>query len=219
MPPVGVGAEPGSSTEETMDEHQYSPAGMATGQAEKLSAILQERLASLIDLSLILKHVHWNVIGRGFIDPRTDGHSDGANQGHGRRGRRTDHDSGWCRRRSGDPGGGDALGGRRICPGPCPGHGASRALGKVYERIGTGHREAIEQVSCLDPVTEDLLLSQAAQLETNHWLIRAHMSDTDGRSLRDSPANWTPPRRPPMRFSPSSSSPRRSGRSAEVDAV
>ena len=47
--------------------HQYAPAGMDTGQAEKVSAILQERLASLIDLSLTLKHVHWNVIGSGFI--------------------------------------------------------------------------------------------------------------------------------------------------------
>jgi len=47
--------------------HEYAPAGMDTGDAEKVGTILQERLASLIDLSLVLKHVHWNVIGPGFI--------------------------------------------------------------------------------------------------------------------------------------------------------
>lgn len=55
------------------------------------------------------------------------------------------------------------------------------ALDKDYERVGNGHREAIEQVASLDPITEDLLISQTAQLEMNHWFIRAHLSDTDGR--------------------------------------
>ena len=54
-------------------------------------------------------------------------------------------------------------------------------MDKVYERVGNGHREAIEQVASLDPITEDLLISQTAQLEMNHWFIRAHLSDTDGR--------------------------------------
>lgn len=40
---------------------------MDTGRAEKLSVILRERLSSLIDLSLTLKHVHWNVVGNRFI--------------------------------------------------------------------------------------------------------------------------------------------------------
>jgi starvation-inducible DNA-binding protein len=40
---------------------------MDTNDAEKVGVILQERLASLIDLSLTLKHVHWNVIGPGFL--------------------------------------------------------------------------------------------------------------------------------------------------------
>jgi hypothetical protein len=48
-------------------KHLYAPAGLSAGEAEKLGDILQERLSSLIDLSLILKHVHWNVVGPGFI--------------------------------------------------------------------------------------------------------------------------------------------------------
>lgn len=42
-------------------------ARMDTGQAEEIAGVLQERLASLIDLSLTLKHVHWNVVGSGFL--------------------------------------------------------------------------------------------------------------------------------------------------------
>jgi hypothetical protein len=48
-------------------EHSYAPAGVSTSDAAKVGAVLQERLASLIDLSLTLKHVHWDVIGPGFM--------------------------------------------------------------------------------------------------------------------------------------------------------
>ena len=40
-------------------EHRYVPAGMDNDAAEKIGALLQDRLSSLIDLSLILKHVRW----------------------------------------------------------------------------------------------------------------------------------------------------------------
>jgi len=42
--------------------HDYLPVGDSIAkQAEQLVSILQERLVSLIDLGLTLKHVHWNV--------------------------------------------------------------------------------------------------------------------------------------------------------------
>ena len=47
-------------------KHHYAPANMTTEAAEEVAETLQGRLSSLIDLSLILKHVHWNVVGMGF---------------------------------------------------------------------------------------------------------------------------------------------------------
>ena len=163
-------------------QHRYAPSGLDTGQAEKVAAVLQERLASLIDLSLTLKHVHWNVVGSGFIavhemmDSQTvqtrdmiDAVAERISTLGGVAGglatqvvemRTADHEY--------------ALG-----RAPVMAH--LGALDKVYERVGASQREAIEQVSSVDPITEDLLISQAAQLELSHWFVRAHLSDTDGR--------------------------------------
>jgi starvation-inducible DNA-binding protein len=55
------------------------------------------------------------------------------------------------------------------------------ALDKLYERVSQGHRASMAQVADIDPVSEDLLIAQTATLELNHWFIRAHISDTDGR--------------------------------------
>ena len=163
-------------------EHRYAPSGMDTGEAEKIAAILQERLASLIDLSLTLKHVHWNVIGSGFIavhemmDTQTDTVRDMIDEVAERISTLGGVAGGLATQvvemRSADD---------EYALGRAPVMAHLGALDKVYERIGSGHREAIEQVSSLDPVSEDILISQTAQLEMNHWFVRAHLSDTDGR--------------------------------------
>lgn len=152
------------------------------GAAEKMAAILQERLSSLIDLSLTLKHVHWNVIGTGFIaiHEMMDSQADAV---------RTMVDA--VAERITTLGG--VAGGLasqvvdmraaevEYALGRAPVAAHLGALDKVYGRIGAGHREAIEQVSAMDPITEDLLIAHTAQLEMNHWFIRAHLSDIDGR--------------------------------------
>lgn len=163
-------------------QHRYAPAGLDTGDAEKLGTILQERLSSLIDLSLILKHVHWNVIGPGFIavhkmmDDQTT-----ATQAM---------IDAMAERISTLGGVAGGLAGQVVAMraaddeyalGRAPVMAHLGALDKVYERVGAGHREAIDQVSSIDPISEDLLISQTATLELNHWFIRAHISDTDGR--------------------------------------
>lgn len=65
--------------------------------------------------------------------------------------------------------------------GTSSGDGASRQLGQGvrenHPRAPGSHRADIRS----RPDHEDLLLSQALRLEMNHWLIRAHISDTDGR--------------------------------------
>lgn len=162
--------------------HRYAPAGLDTGDAEKLAAILQERLAALLDLSLTLKHVHWNVIGPGFMavhemmDTQT--------------GETRDMVDALAERIStlGGVAGGLANQIVEMRPteddyalGRAPVMAHLGALDKAYEQIGEGHRHGIDQASALDPVSEDLLTAQLAQLELNHWFIRAHISDTDGR--------------------------------------
>jgi starvation-inducible DNA-binding protein len=171
-------------------KHQYAPAGLSTGDAEKLGDILQERLASLIDLSLILKHVHWNVIGPGFVavHEMMDGQVEST---------RKMIDA--VAERISTLGGVAAGLAAQVTEmraaesdyalGRAPVMAHLGALDKVYERVGHGHREAIEQISTIDPVTEDLLIAQTSTLELNHWFIRAHISDTDGRLATDGAAS------------------------------
>lgn len=163
-------------------EHQYAPAGIDTGRAEKIAAILQERLTTLIDLSLTLKHIHWNVIGSGFIavhemmDTQTDSVRDMVDEVAERIATLGGVAGGLATQvvdmRSAE---------EEYALGRAPVMAHLGALDKVYERIGSGHREAIEQLPSLDPVSEDMLISQTAQLEMHHWFVRAHLSDTDGR--------------------------------------
>ena len=184
-------------------QQRYSPAGMDTGQAEKIGVILQERLASLIDLALILKHVHWNVVGSGFLAV------------HEMMDTQTEDVRGMV----------DTVAERISTLGGIAGGLASQvvemrsasdeyslgrapvmshlgALDKVYERVGNGHREAIEQVASLDPITEDLLISQTAQLEMNHWFIRATCwIPTVGWPPRTPPHRWMRPLPRLMRYS------------------
>lgn len=163
-------------------KHEYAPAGLDTGDAEKLGTILQGRLASLIDLSLILKHVHWNVIGPGFIavhelmDEQTESTRDMVDEVAERISTLGGVAAGLAQQvvdmRATDD---------QYVLGRAPVMAHLGALDKVYEKVGAEHRSAIEQVSSIDPISEDLLVGQTRTLELNHWFIRAHISDTDGR--------------------------------------
>lgn len=163
-------------------EHMYAPAGLDTSTAEKLATILQERLSSLLDLSLTLKHVHWNVVGPGFIAVHEMMDAQVADTRA-----MIDEVAERISTLGGVAGGlasqvvegRDADGDYELGRAPVMSH--LGALDKVYERVGSGHRAAIEQVADVDPVSEDLLIAQTSKLELNHWFIRAHLSDVDGR--------------------------------------
>lgn len=162
-------------------EPQYAPAGMTTGDAGEVTEILQSRLADLVDLSLTLKHVHWNVVGFGFIgihklmDEQTEAVRALIDEiaerittlGAVAAGLPSQVVAG----RSSD---GDYALGR----GPVMAH--LGALDKVYERVISQHRDAISAVEQKDSVSEDLLISQTATLDLHHWFVRAHLSDTEG---------------------------------------
>ena len=154
--------------------------GLSADQSVSLISILQERLASLLDLQLTLKHIHWNVVGVNFIsihqflDPQVDSV-------------RTMSDEVAERIAT--------LGGEPMgTPGaivkfrtwddyelnrePTVRH--LSALDSVYTGIITDHRKALEQLHELDPVTEDLFIGHLRDLEQYQWFVRAHLQDASG---------------------------------------
>lgn len=45
----------------------YTAPGLSEDAAGQICDMLKDRLNSLMDLSLTLKHIHWNVVGQQFI--------------------------------------------------------------------------------------------------------------------------------------------------------
>lgn len=158
----------------------YTVPGMSREDADAVIAVLEERLASLIDLALTLKHVHWNVIGPNFIavhemlDPQVAAvraMSDATAERIATLGGVPDGTPGGVvKRRSWED---YALGRAMVAD-----HLA--ALDRVYVGVIEDHRRARETVSDKDPVSEDLFISQLGQLELFHWFIRAHLEDETG---------------------------------------
>ena len=54
------------------------------------------------------------------------------------------------------------------------------ALDVVYTGVIESHRKAIDVTEEPDPVTQDMLIGQAGQLELFHWFVRAHLESTGG---------------------------------------
>jgi starvation-inducible DNA-binding protein len=158
---------------------------MSTKDGATVAGILQQRLDSLNDLALTLKHVHWNVVGPNFIsvhemiDPQvlavramvdeiaeriaTLGVSPQGTPG------------GMVQRRSWDDysiGRADAI-------------THLGALDVVYTGIIEAHRRAIDATEELDPVTQDMLIEQAGELEQYHWFVRAHLESPAGSLSTD----------------------------------
>ena len=141
---------------------------------------LQNRLVSLLDLSLTLKHIHWNVVGPNFIgvhlmlDPQHAGVLT-----------MVDDLAERIATLGGVPIG---LPGRIVDERSWTDYGLDRAdaiahlgaLDLVYQGVITDHRAAIQIVSYLDPVSEDLLIGQTGVLERYHWLVRSHLADWSG---------------------------------------
>jgi starvation-inducible DNA-binding protein len=158
----------------------YTVPGMKGDSAERVVKLLQDRLNSLSDLALTLKHVHWNVTGPNFIavhtmlDPQVDavramvdetaeriatlGGSPCGTPG----GLVTQRD--WDDYSIGRAGTLEHLG----------------ALDVVYTGIIEAHRRAIDATEDLDLVTQDMLIGHSGQLEQFHWFVRAHLEAPDG---------------------------------------
>lgn len=151
-----------------------TPPGLS-GSADEIAGILQDRLVSLLDLVLTLKHIHWNVVGAGFIATHEmlDQHVTTAREMA------------------------DAVAERIATLGEVPNGLAGNlvetrswgdyevgratvkthltALDAVYDGIIADHRAAISKLEPIDPITVDLLTQQSGTLELYQWFVRAHL--------------------------------------------
>ncbi|MEV7647249.1 DNA starvation/stationary phase protection protein [Arthrobacter sp. NPDC089319] len=158
----------------------YTVPGLKLEDGRKVAKILQQRLHALNDLQLTLKHAHWNVVGRDFIgvhemlDPQIE------------------------KVRAMIDAVAERIATLGVSPNGLPGalvkerswddydiHRAGTAehlaaLDVVYNGVVGAHREAIETVGEIDPITEDLLIGQTAELELFQWFMRAHLENSAG---------------------------------------
>ena len=163
----------------------YTVPSMSPEDGGKVAEILQQRLDSLNDLALTLKHVHWNVVGPNFIavhemiDPQvidvrgmvdqiaeriaTLGVSPQGTPG------------GLVKRRSWDDysiGRADAI-------------THLGALDVVYQTVIAEHRQAANDTEQVDPVTNDMLIGHLHSLELFQWFVRAHLESPAGKLSTD----------------------------------
>jgi starvation-inducible DNA-binding protein len=159
---------------------RYTTPGIETADAERVVALLQDRLNATTDLHLTLKHVHWNVVGPHFIsvhemiDPQVEavrGFSDAIAERIATLGGSP----------IGTPG---ALVEQRTWDEYSIGRATTQehlgALDMVYQGVITSYREAIQELDDLDLVTQDMLIGHTDALELFHWFIRAHLEDKGG---------------------------------------
>ena len=167
---------------------KYTTPGLPTADAERVVAILQDRLNACNDLHLTLKHVHWNVVGPHFIavhemiDPQVDDVRNFADD-------LAERIATLGGSPVGTPG---ALVEARTWDEYSIGRDTTQAhlgaLDLVYVGVVTSYREAIKELDDLDLVTQDLLIGQTDKLELFHWFVRAHLEDKGG-SLSTSDAD------------------------------
>ena len=156
----------------------YTVPGINENDAKQLIDGLQERLTDYNDLHLILKHVHWNVVGPNFIavhemlDPQVDAVR-----------KMVDETAERIATLGGTPQGtpGAVVDIRTwddypLGKAPVLEHLA--ALDRVYTGVIEDHRKAQEQFSEQDPVSEDLIIGQLRELELFQWFVRAHLENS-----------------------------------------
>ena len=145
-----------------------------------VAEILQQRLVSLLDLGLTLKHIHWNVVGPNFIGVHEmlDPHYAGVQA-------MIDELAERIATLGGVPSG---LPGRLVGDRTWTDYQLDRAdslshlgaLDLVYDGVIRDHRVAMETASKLDHVSESLLTDQTGILEKYQWFVRSHLADWAG---------------------------------------
>lgn len=153
---------------------------MEEKDAGQIVETLQGRLHALNDLALTLKHVHWNVVGPHFnavhtmLDPQVTTVR-----------AMVDDVAERIATLGGSPSGTPGV---LVADRTWDDYSVGRddaiahlgALNLVYTGVIGDHRVAIAQAGEVDPVTEDLLIEQAGDLEKFQWFVRAHLESADG---------------------------------------
>lgn len=159
----------------------FTVPGLGQADTAEVLDLVHPRLHALIDLSLTLKHIHWNVVGPTFIavhqmlDPQYAAVSAMVDELAERIATLGGSPNGLpgnlVKERAWDD---YALAGRATV------ETHLEALDRVYDGVVGSHRSAIEGVGEHDPVTEDLLIGQVSQLEQFQWFVRAHLENSQG---------------------------------------
>lgn len=163
------------------EKNSYTVPGLTSEVGARVAAILQDRLNAYNDLHLTLKHIHWNVVGPNFIsvhemlDPQVEavrGFADEVAERIATLGSSA----------KGTPG---TIVSERSWDDYSIGRATAiehlGALDLVYTGVIETTRKNIEEVGEIDPVTEDMLIGQSAQLELFHWFVRAHLENSGGQ--------------------------------------
>ena len=138
-----------------------------------VGAVLQDAVADLIDLSLLAKQAHWNVLGRTFrdahlhLDELVDlarAQTDEVAERAATLGVSPDGRTGTVAKTSGLP---------EFDEGWQSVEDVTAAIVETLAVLIARHRERIAVTGEPDPVTEDLLIGQAARLEEAHWMSQA----------------------------------------------
>jgi len=158
----------------------YTVPGLEPAEAEKTIGLLDERLVSLADLSLTLKHIHWNVVGAGFMSVHLM-LDDQVAEVRGMVDALAERIATLGGTPVGTPG---ALVARRHWDDYDLGRATVTdhlvALDGVYAGIIRDHRKAERSLSDVDPVSADLLVAHLHRLEQFQWFVRAHLEDAEG---------------------------------------
>jgi len=173
----------------------FTAPGLSTQDADAVTSLLQNRLNSLNDLALTLKHIHWNVVGPHFIavhemlDPQVDAVREMVDDLAERIATLGASPVGTpgalCKERDWDDyslGRADAM-------------EHLGALDVTYDGVIGDHRKALTKLEKLDLVSQDMLIQQTGQLEQFQWFVRAHLetgsgelATVDSRTERDAAA-------------------------------
>jgi starvation-inducible DNA-binding protein len=153
---------------------------MDPGIGRRTTEILQDRLVALLDLTLTLKHIHWNVVGSSFIGVH----------------RMLDDQVGAVLLMADEAA--ERIAALGASPNGLPGSLVERrswddyalmrgttlehlgGLDVVYCGLIGSHRVAMEELGDIEPVSQDMLIDQLRQLEQFHWIVRAHLESSDG---------------------------------------
>ncbi|TRW88936.1 DNA starvation/stationary phase protection protein [Mycolicibacterium sp. 018/SC-01/001] len=159
----------------------FTVPGLSDKAGAEVAELLQKALSRYNDLHLTLKHVHWNVVGPNFIgvhemiDPQVElvrGYADEVAERIAALGASPQGTPGAIQKdRTWD----DYSVGRDTV------QAHLAALDLVYTGVIEDTRKSIERSGELDPVTEDMLIGHAGELEKFQWFVRAHLENSGGQ--------------------------------------